>query len=259
MTDLIIGYLLQTLYTVGTVAVFGLLIALMRRLFCRISGRSGPKILLATGIIGTPIHELSHALMCIIFGHKIKEIKLYQPNSHDGALGYVSHSYRRKNVYHQIGNFFIGTAPVTVGSGVLVLLMLLLMPDAYGAFIDEVGNIDSFGGIFNSIFACLGAIFENIGAWQTWVFLIFAIMIASHMEMSVADIKGGLGGLGIMAAIWLVVSVIIFLISDSAYESITNATASFALILAAFLSLALIFLGIMSLIAFIIKLIANLF
>lgn len=259
MTDLIIGYVLQILYTVGTVAVFGLLIALMRRLFCRISGRSGPKILLATGIIGTPIHELSHALMCVIFGHRITEIKLYQPNSNDGMLGYVSHSYRRKNVYHQIGNFFIGTAPVTVGSGVLVLLMLLLIPDAFGSFIDSVGSIDGIGDVFIGIFDCIGAIFENIGAWQTWVFLFLAIMIASHMEMSVADIKGGLGGLGIMAAIWLVVSSVIFLISDTAFEGITNATASFALILSAFLSLALVFLAIMSLIALIVKLIANLF
>lgn len=259
MADYIIGYFLQMLYTVGTVALFGLLIALMRRLFCRIAGRSGPKILLATGIIGTPIHELSHALMCIVFGHKITEIKLYQPNSSDGALGYVSHSYRRKNIYHQIGNFFIGTAPVIIGSGMLTLLMLLMIPDASDAFFGEMGAINGIGDIFACTGACIGAIFSGIDTWQTWAFLILAIMIASHMEMSVADIKGGLGGLGIMAALWLLISAVIFLISDSAFESITSATASFALILAAFLSLALIFLGIMVLIAIIFKLIANIF
>ena len=255
MKDFIIGYILQILYTVGIIALFGFLIALMRRAFCALMGRSGPTILLATGIVGTPIHELSHALMCVIFGHTITEIKLYQPQSNDGTLGYVSHSYNCKNIYHQIGNFFIGTARVLVGSGVLLLFMLLLLPDAFETVFDEMQVIDSFGAIFPYIGACIAAIFSNLGEWQTWAFLVLALMISSHMEMSGADIKGGLGGLGILALLWLVVSTVIYLISSSAFEDITDAASTFAMLLTSFLSIALIFLGVMVLIALIIKLI----
>ena len=256
MIDFIIGYLCQLLFTVGMIALFGFIIAGLRRAFCIICGRSGAAILLATGIIGTPIHELSHALMCVIFGHKIKEIKLYQPSGRGGALGYVTHTYNRKNIYHQIGNFFIGIAPIVIGSGVLVLTMGILLPDSFELMMSEIEGISELGDFFPFIREMIEAIFlDSFDAWQTWVFLVLAIMIASHMEMSGADIKGSLGGLGILTLLWLIVSGVIFFVSDSLFEDITSACASFALIISAFFSIAIIFLLIMVLIALIIKLI----
>ena len=72
--DFLAGFLTQVMSTAGVIFLFGWIIALLRRGFCNVAYRSGPRILLLTGIIGTPIHELSHALMCLIFGHKIEEI-----------------------------------------------------------------------------------------------------------------------------------------------------------------------------------------
>ena len=258
MVDFIIGYLCQLAFTVGIIALFGFIIAGLRRIFCIICGRCGHGILLATGIVGTPIHELSHALMCVIFGHKIKEIKLYQPSGRGGALGYVTHTYNRKNIYHQIGNFFIGIAPIVIGSGVLVLTMGILLPDSFELMMSEIEGISELGDFFPFIPEMIEAIFlDSFDAWQTWVFLVFAIMIASHMEMSGADIKGSLGGLGILTLLWLIVSGVIFFVSDSLFEDITSACASFALIISAFFSIAIIFLLIMVLIALIIKLITS--
>lgn len=256
MIDFIVGFLCQLVFTVGIIALFGSVIAGLRHAFCLICGRCGHGILLATGIIGTPIHELSHALMCVIFGHKIKEIKLYQPSGRDGALGYVTHTYNRKNIYHQIGNFFIGIAPIVIGSGVLVLTMGLLLPDSFELMISEIEGISEIGDFFPFISEMIETIFfDSADMWQTWVFLVLAIMIAGHMEMSGADIKGSLGGLGILTLLWLVVSGAIFLISSSVFEDMTVLFTSFAFVLSAFFSIAIIFLVILVLFALLIKLI----
>ena len=246
------NFLSQIILTVGVIVVFGLLIALCRRLFCLVVGRSAPKILLATGIVGTPIHELSHALMCLIFGHKIVEMKLYQPDSDDGTLGYVQHSYNKKNLYHQIGNFFIGIAPILCGSGVLLLLMYLLIPDTCSDVMMELRYIDvSYGlldpstyGAYLSVFwEFISAIFspDNLGDIRWWIYIVLAIMISGHMELSPADIKGSAVGLVFLSTLLLVVDAILYLISLAALESVTAAMASFSVSIVSFLAISVVF------------------
>lgn len=120
-------------FTLGFVFLFGKVIALCNGAFYRNFGSKGRAVCYATGFIGTPVHEASHALMCLIFGHKIVEIKFFQPNSSDGTLGYVRHSYNPKNIYQKVGCLFIGIAPVLVGALILAGLLYLLLPELFGA------------------------------------------------------------------------------------------------------------------------------
>ncbi len=266
--DFLIGFLFQMISSAGVIFIFGLFIALLRRGFCALCGSAGPKILLATGIIGTPIHELSHALMCIIFGHRITEIKLYQPNSQDGSLGYVSHTYNRRNVYHQIGNFFIGIAPVTLGGLLLLLLMMLLLPDAADTFLIEAEVLNHaaldqtlIGEYFGFLLSSVAAIFskETFTSWQGWLFIVLAIMITTHMEMSLPDIKSSLIGLVFLSLLLLIVDAALYFIFPSAFSAFNDAIMSFGLILSAFLSLSLLFLTAILLVALIIRGIMSIF
>ncbi|MBN3495850.1 hypothetical protein JL456_23925 [Vibrio neptunius] len=59
------------------------------------------------GLVGTPIHELSHLLVALIFGHKITGLKLFSWRT----SGYVSHSYNAHSTFQVAGNFFIAMAP----------------------------------------------------------------------------------------------------------------------------------------------------
>lgn len=249
--ELIKGFLIQILSTVGVIALFGLVIAGLRRGFCALAHKNGPRILLVTGIVGTPIHELSHALMCLIFGHKITEIKLYEPNSADGTLGHVSHGYNRKNIYHQIGNFFIGTAPIVLGGAVIVLLMALLIPNSHGTVMGELEALaltdissfaasDYFSFVGNTVVALFSA--ENLSSWQGWVFILLAIMISTHMEMSGADIKNSSLGFLFLAILLLLVDGILFLVSPAALDAVNGAAIWFGLVLSAFLTVSVLFL-----------------
>ena len=259
--ELLLNYLYQVIFTVGIIVIFGLIIALCRRGFCRLIGYNGPRILLATGIVGTPIHELSHALFCLIFGHKIVEMKLYQPGSDDGTLGYVSHTFNPRNIYHQIGNFFIGVGPILGGSGVLLLLMWGLTPELFGGVLETLGGLEPFAD-FSSVGEYMGALWEvvvqifageNLADWRWWIFIVLAFMIASHMELSTADIKGSVKGLLILLGIILVMDLILFLISVDVLATVTSAMASFALYVVGFLFLSGVFALAMLFIALIIR------
>lgn len=65
--------------------------------------------------LGTFVHECGHALFCIIFRHKIDEIKFFDPSGEE-SLGHVNHSYNRKSFYQTSGNFFIGIGPIILGA-----------------------------------------------------------------------------------------------------------------------------------------------
>lgn len=265
--ELLIGFFLQIFSGAGIIVLFGSIIALLRRAFCSVAGMSGPKILLLTGIVGTPVHELSHALMCLIFGHKITEIKLYQPGSTDGTLGYVKHQYNKRNIYHQIGNFFIGVAPIVLGCAVILLLLFLLLPDTFDAVMEEIGAINSgisdlpISEYFSFVLTSIRAIFSSntFSEWKGWVFLILALMIASHTEMSIADIKSGAKGFGFIAVILFAVDLILFFILPDVFSALTGILTSFALVLSAFLSVSVIFLLVLLLIAIVFKFIGMIF
>ncbi len=63
---------------------------------------------------GVVLHELSHAVFCLIFGVRIKRMKLFSQGE-----GFVEYESKRKN---QIRDFFISTAPLVIGLLFLVLI-----------------------------------------------------------------------------------------------------------------------------------------
>jgi hypothetical protein len=64
----------------------------------------------ALGVAFIPLHELSHAFACLLFGHKITGFRLV---SFDGGLGgYVNHTWNTKSLYQRFGVFFIAIAPL---------------------------------------------------------------------------------------------------------------------------------------------------
>lgn len=94
------------LFLVSGYTVLRILASWIARLVVAVFGR--PVYLCFTSI-GTILHEVSHAIVCLVFLHKIHHIKLLSLSSSEPA--YVRHSWNPKSWYQSIGNFFIGIAP----------------------------------------------------------------------------------------------------------------------------------------------------
>ena len=213
----------------GNIIIFGFILYLLssmtRRIFAKTLGAKTE--LYITGWIGTPIHELSHALFCIIFNHKINDIKLFTTKS--DTIGYVLHSYDSRSWYQQIGNFFIGVGPIIMGTLIVYFLFLLLAPELKENIFSVKIDYDKSAGILNIIYSGISNIFtsilnifsniiKNIMVSQSyknigfWIFIYLSISIASHMELSPADISHAWKGMLVIFAVSLIFNTLLFII-----------------------------------------------
>ena len=213
----------------GNIIIFGFILYLLssmtRRIFAKTLGAKTE--LYITGWIGTPIHELSHALFCIIFNHKISDIKLFTTKS--DTIGYVLHSYDSRSWYQQIGNFFIGVGPIIMGTLIVYFLFLLLAPELKENIFSVKIDYDKSAGILNIIYSGISNIFtsilnifsniiKNIMVSQSyknigfWIFIYLSISIASHMELSPADISHAWKGMLVIFAVSLIFNTLLFII-----------------------------------------------
>lgn len=159
-----------------------------------IQGIGGWNLYCLFGMIGVPVHELSHLIMCLIFLHKPTKVELFRPikGKKDGFLGFVQHSYQLTR-YRKAGNFLIGAAPMVFGSIIIGLILLIFVPNFYSELYN-ISNIKELflflGNGFSMFFT-----FENLKTWQFWLALYFIISISINMNMSKPDVKNSLSGI----------------------------------------------------------------
>ena len=261
--SLIIKTSIDTLYLTGMIIFVGFILGFLRdHSMSNFQRQFGYKAVAITAIIGVPVHEMSHAIFCFIFGHKITKLVLLQKRDENGVLGYVRHSYNPSSIYQQAGNFFIGIAPIFGGVSSIIALMYIMIPRTYNEFLNislnnlNVTNIShaSINGILNSYIDLIRTIFSinNFKSLYYIPFLFLAICISSHISLSTADIKGASKGLLIIFLLILVVNVFGFSRFIMA-ESILK----YNIVLIGFLIVSLIFSSITYLISLLLSLIKN--
>lgn len=166
----------------------------LRRRWYEILGERSWTILAAPGTI---VHEAGHALFCLIFRHRILEIKLFSPDK-NGTLGMVNHSWDSGSFYQRTGNFFIGTGPIIAGVLLITLCTAFLLPDVW----DELEAPPSYSlsdlGIGFAAMVCrlikaltAAAVWQR---WQTWLWLLLTLLIGSHVTLSREDLKNAAAG-----------------------------------------------------------------
>lgn len=267
-TDALFASLSQLGIFVGVVYIVGFLISLINRFFYRSTGQ-GRAVCLATGLIGTPIHELSHAAMCILFCHRITDMKLYSPDESNGILGYVNHSYNRRNPYQVTGNYFIGVAPILAGTAFLYFLIRLLLPAAFTEteeYLAEFAGITASGfsaGLFSYFFAVIGGILKSLFTIdfgvKTVIFLAVCLCVSLHMNLSAADIRSSLGALPIIAVMLFAVNLILQIVSEYACFAFRSFLTKAGCYLVAMLALSLAFSAMILILGIVVRAITSVF
>jgi hypothetical protein len=211
--------------TIVLISLFFLLF-MQRKIECyttvKLSRLGLPKLRFVTAFIGVPVHEIAHAIACLVFGHKINKIKLLQFNG-TPTLGYVEHSYSKRNIYHRIGNLFIGLAPLYIGLFACILFTNLLYSGGdfasfnksiYNELLDLTRFSDMIGLFINSLFSSVDLhvlLFkENNINYFLWLFVISSVI--THAIPSASDFEGVKDG-GIFLIILLSLMLFIFGVS----------------------------------------------
>jgi hypothetical protein len=169
----------------------------LRRLWVR---AVPPKILAWLIAPGVAVHELSHAVGCLLTGAKIHSMVLFRP---DGS-GEVRHGPPK---LPYVGTMIIALAPLAGGVAALVLLGMLLdapinpyrvkadrvQPDQF-VFMAEIARL-----VLDDLRMFLkGSSFTD---WRTYVFLYFAMCFTLTMAPSKQDLKNGAGGILILCGL----------------------------------------------------------
>ena len=220
MSDLVFAFLKYflglILLTLGTIVVCGLAVRLCAKTFSKLMGSPSGAIFDVTSVIGTPVHEFGHAMMCPLFGHKIESMCLWSPKAENGVYGYVNHSYNRKNVWAKFGNLFIGVGPIFSGMLVMVLMLWLCFPDQWRDFLSSTASLtlgsDGFADVLDNVFCLflyLPDAFAN-DALRAILGLIVILPISLHISLSTQDIKSSLGALPVYLGLLLVFGIITY-------------------------------------------------
>lgn len=173
----------------------------------RMAERFGWKSVLWTGWLGTPVHELSHAAMCILFRHRIDDIQLFEPDLESGRLGYVKHSFRKGKWFEEIGNVFIGIAPLFGGSLALTLLLVLFYPDVSQSAVHKLKEIAPDQSVLRATLDTTFTVLQGICDWKNlftlrlWVFIYLVLCIGNHMAPSGSDYRGASRGVWLLSAL----------------------------------------------------------
>jgi len=185
------------------------------RLSVRFWGRNF--FLYGFGWLGCSVHELSHAFFALIFGHKISEVALFEPNSNGESLGHVSHSYNKRSIYQKTGNFFIGISPLLFGGIVLFLCVLLLYRfdvTALSTFrisphvLTDLSLLKQIGlNIWNSLISFFSIVFVGSAAvwWKSALLIYILYSVGSSMTLSKSDVGSAISGF-----LWLIIIFLVF-------------------------------------------------
>ena len=131
------------------------------------------------------MHEASHVIACLLFGHRVHRVKWFDPQATDGALGSVEHSYDASSAVQRVGTIVIGLAPLLAGAAVLLLAARLLLGVPVGVPVAPLADL------------------THVPVWRWTLFAYVSLSVGGSMHLSASDVRGMWRGV-VTLGIWLV-------------------------------------------------------
>lgn len=138
------------------------------------------------GLPGTVVHEGSHVIACVLFGHRIERVRWFDAQATDGALGSVEHSYDPSSAYQRVGTIAIGLSPLLVGAAVILLAAHWLL----------------------GVPAVAVAELAQVTPWRWALFAYTVVSVGGSMHLSASDLRGTRRGVITLSA-WLAIALLI--------------------------------------------------
>jgi hypothetical protein len=233
------------LYTLGVILACGLAVEVCYRLFYLLLGRrAGRFFWLITSWLGTPLHELGHALMCILFAHRIECIRLF-PSKRGGAM--VEHSYNRKNPYATFGNLWIGLGPVFSGLAFILVVLWFVCPVSmqdFGALVRALlAGERAMGDLLWEIDRVIRGLFleQTRPLWLRLLSAFAMLSVSFHVRVSASDIKGMLKGVPGYLALSVAIALVAVCMGEEYVYALAAILESVACVLALLFGLILLF------------------
>lgn len=175
--------------------IASLLLWAANEMYYRSFGRYKRKAILITGAIGTPVHELAHAVTATLFGMRVVGMSFYKPDPQSGTLGYVSYRFTPYNYMHNLGIFFTGMAPLIAGAYLAYGLFYAAGIPNLNSYLTLVGHqeildVSTLDALGNWVVDVAGAMLS----WKGMLAIIVATMIGLHSTPSMADLRGSMHG-----------------------------------------------------------------
>jgi hypothetical protein len=259
MTKLIVLTLYELFVAGVTVLTAATILDVLNRAGGRLILRAfGSSVCLAATAVSTVLHELSHAIMCLLFLHRIESIEIFSFDPVTGRSGFVRHSWDAGSLYQRAGNFFIGIAPMLAGVPLLLLsgaLCGIRSSFAIGKVAWSGGTTPWTGAAVTSyvvapLLSGITGLFtvDNLTNPYFYVYLPAAFVVCRAMAPSLPDLRGSGIGAAAVGVLMFLANIVAFFFGHNPWGFLGTIIAVSSVILHAVgsaIAVSLFFLGIL--------------
>ncbi len=202
-------YLQILIFTAALPLGLGLGVYFLYRTFCSLVGQGrGKPILWLLHVILVPMREFAHLVACVVSFHRVHDFCLLNPHDPEGELGFVEHSYNRKNPVAVLGNFLFAVLPAALGLALVALVVSVCFGGVFGELSASVGALveaeAGFGEYVKLALRFFPSMFKGQGTLGAKIVgSLLLVVISLGVFVSLDDLVGGFSGMLLWGAVLL--------------------------------------------------------
>lgn len=237
-----------------------------RRLFCFFVGDdSGLPLIKLTSALSVPLREAGHAMMAVIFLHRIEDMRLLDLRAKDGEYGFVEHSYNPRNPVALLGNFFYALGPAVIGLFTVLIILLGCFGGILPPFLDRVRDLGEAGAGFmqyaGAAFSLFADMFTagNAAVPVRVLGCVLLTLICFGIHVDPCELLDALMGILILCVLLFLFAGVVVLLDERVVVNVINGLQSFSTAVAALFLVVLTFAAALTVLGFLFGVIRTLF